>query len=140
MNKKWSEKESTNLFPRWNFLLRELKEGNTSLRWLLTSTMELLITTCCLDIKWSNEKQCYVEKGVNLFSSSSFISWLLESIAIYNWFLPLNLQRWWIIEISPAIAWIPMEGDVWKASKIHIVALCHILLSLLSRYESGALL
>ena len=39
-----------------------------------------------------------------------------------------------------AIASIPIEGEVQKAPKIHIAALCYILLSLLIGYDNGALL
>jgi len=42
--------------------------------------------------------------------------------------------------MSPAMASIFMEDDIQKASKIHILALYYILLSLLSRYKSDTLL
>ena len=38
------------------------------------------------------------------------------------------------------MALIPMVDDMWKISKIYIIALCCILLSLFSEYDNGALL
>ena len=42
--------------------------------------------------------------------------------------------------MSLAMASIPMKGDMQKASKVHIMALHYIMLSLLIEYKSGALL
>jgi len=42
--------------------------------------------------------------------------------------------------MSPTIASIPKDGEVQKAPRIHIAAFYCILLSLLSRYDSNALL
>ena len=45
-----------------------------------------------------------------------------------------------MLGMSPVIALIPMDGEVQKAFRIHIIALYCILLNLLRRYDSSALL
>jgi len=42
--------------------------------------------------------------------------------------------------MSPAIASIPINGDMQKVPKIYITALCCILLNLLKGYNSSTLL
>ena len=74
--KKNPKKESISLFFRWNSLLRESKDGNIPLRWLLASTIELLMNACCLCIMYSNEKQCWGDRKANIFSNNSFKVWL----------------------------------------------------------------
>ena len=54
--KKQLQKELINLFPRWNSVLRGLKDRNISLRWLLALIMKLLMTAYCLDVMCSKEK------------------------------------------------------------------------------------
>jgi len=54
--KKQLQKELINLFPRWNSVLRGLKDRNIPLRWLLALIMELLMTAYCLDVMCSKEK------------------------------------------------------------------------------------
>ena len=100
-------------------------------------TIELLIATCCLDVIYSKEKWCWGNKGENLFSNNM---WLWGRETVHSWFLPLSFQRWHIMGMSPVMASIPIKGKVQKVPKIHITALCCILLSLLIGYNSGTLL
>ena len=49
---KWLEKVSTKWKSRESFLFKLSKEGKFSFRWLLESTIELLIFVYCLAISW----------------------------------------------------------------------------------------
>jgi len=50
---KWLEKVSTKWKSRESFLFKLSKEGKFSFRWLLESTIELLIFVYCLAISWN---------------------------------------------------------------------------------------
>jgi len=75
-NEKWLGNTSISLFPKWNVSFKESNNGNTLLRQLLVSTIELLMLFHYLAVIWSREKQWYCDFGENLFSSNVFKVWL----------------------------------------------------------------
>ena len=52
IKEKWLGKVSTKWKSRESFLFKLSKEGKISFRWLLVSTIELLIFVYCLAISW----------------------------------------------------------------------------------------
>ena len=75
-----------------------------------------------------------------LVSNINLMIWFDSKECALSWNLPFSFWIWRWMKISLAMASIPKDGVVWKASKIYSVALLYMFLRTLREYESGALL
>ena len=78
------ENKLTNLDLGENSQLRELNKGKILLRWLLVSTIELLIRSLCLEVIFSKERWWYLESEVCLLSRRDLIAWLVKRVEVLS--------------------------------------------------------
>ena len=117
-NEYWLWNLSISLNPGENSLLRVLNDRKRPLRHVFTSITELLIFSLCLEVIFSNDRQCDMEWLECWLSKSDQIVWLSGKEETLSWTLLLSFLKCRWIEINPANASIPSVGEVWKASRI----------------------
>ena len=126
------EKMSISLFSGKNSRSKEEKEEMILLNLLSISTIKPLIFRCCLGISPFNI--------VGLVSNNDLMMWFNSKGCVLSWNLPFSFWIWRWMGISLVMASISKVEVVQKAPKIYNIALLCILLGILRRYKSGALL
>jgi len=89
-NEKWLENILIILELGKSSLFRELNNEKIPLRQLLTSTMELLILSCCIDIMFFKERQWDIASLACLSLKRDLIVWLDRRVDILSWCLLLS--------------------------------------------------
>ena len=132
IERKTTGKILINLEPGENSLLSELKKGKTLLSWLLVSTANPLIFSLCLKVIFLSEIQWFLACSAYFLSRRDLMIWLLGSVDVLGCRCSLSFWRWRWIRTSSVIVSIPKKDKVWKAPRIHKMALCYIFLNYLS--------
>ena len=112
----WKEKQleklSTNLEPRENSLLRELKNEKIPLRQLFTSTTELLILSLYFSVIFFKDRWWREKLLACLFFKKVLIVWFDSSAEVQIWCLLLSFWRCKCIGIKPAMVSISNVREV----------------------------
>ena len=115
-------------------------EGKTSLNLLSMSTIVPLIFSLWWRVRKSRERGWQRELSAGLNSSREHRMYLRGRVCALNWAQPLNLQKWRLMEKSPAMASTPKEREVRNMPRIQMAALYYMWFSILSEYDNGAFL
>ena len=140
LKENWLEKLSIIQLPEENLILRGEKDRKILwdllyelMRWPLVRVLWRLVSEpilCGFDMVDDRGKLSM--RLLRMWLIGSLKGWICDLLAIFC--------RWNFIGIIPAMASIPSEGEVLKASKIQMAALLCILLRTFILYNNGALL
>jgi len=135
---KRSEKLLIILWPQESSGWREVKKRKFSLNLLSISTKWLLMREHWHLVRESSKAGCWDMDALWGKSISDWMRWLGESECAHSCDLLLSFWRWSLIDTRLAMALIPNDSEVLKASKIYMAALLYILPSIFKWYDIGA--